>query len=123
MTESKAVPKKKFGGPQEGSGRPRKDLDESLLIKLGSACLTDQSIATILDCSVEHLRHRYLPILQQAREGKKRRLVEAMWSKALEEKDCKMQIWLSKQHLGYKENATVEAHSTVFNVTCVEVPK
>lgn len=119
----KIVPKKKFGGPQEGSGRPRKELDEALVYRLAQTMLSQKSIAIILECSDDLLQDRYSGLLQRGRENRKQSLVEAMWQKALEDRDVKMQIWLSKQHLGYKDVMPEEATQVNFNVYTNEVPK
>lgn len=119
----KIVPKKKFGGRQEGSGRPLKELDKNLVYKLAQTMLSQKSIAIILDCSEDLLQDRYSGLLQRGRENRKQSLVEAMWQKALEDKDVKMQIWLSKQHLGYRDVMPEEATQVNFNVYANEVPK
>lgn len=121
--KKKTVAKKKFGGPQEGAGRPRKELDEALVYRLAQTMLSQKSIAIILECSDDLLQDRYSGLLQRGRENRKQSLVEAMWQKALEDKDVKMQIWLSKQHLGYKDVMPEEATQVNFNVYTNEVPK
>lgn len=121
--KKKTVAKKKFGGPQEGSGRPRKELDEPMVYRLAQTMLSQKSIAIILECSEDLLQDRYSGLLQRGRENRKQSLVEAMWQKALEDKDVKMQIWLSKQHLGYKDVMPEEATQVNFNVYTNEVPK
>ena len=117
------APKKKKGGPQEGSGRPKKDIDENMVYKLAQTMLSEKSIGIILGCSEDTLQRRFCGVLQRGRENRRFSLVEAMWYKALEEKDCKMQIWLSKQHLGYKDVQPEDATQISFNVYTNEIPK
>ncbi len=122
MTKKIVPVKKKWGGPQEGSGRPRKELDEVLLYKLAQTMLSQKSIGIILGCSDDLLQDRYSGILQKGREHRKQSLVEAMWQSALEDRDVKMMIWLSKQHLGYKDTIPDHAAHIHFNVHIDEVP-
>lgn len=104
-------------------GNPPKVIDEKLLVQLAETMIPIESIATILGCCKETLYSRYPDVLQKAREGRKKSLSMAMWEKALIEKNTTMQIWLSKQHLGYKESIPEEASIINFNVNIVEVPK
>jgi hypothetical protein len=125
MSENKELvkPKGKKGGPQPGSGRPPLPIDGEMVYKLAQTMLTEKSIATILGCSVDVIQNRFSHILQQGRDNRRHTLTQAMWSKALDEKDTKMQIWLSKQHLGYKDTMPIEATQINFNVYVNEVPK
>ena len=121
--------KRKFGGKQAGAGRPKGSgrqfiqLDRGILERLCEACLPQTSIAVIMGCSVDTLRRNYMDILAKSREKRKLTLLESMWHKALVEKDCKMQIWLSKQHLGYKEAHPDDSVKTNFNIIISQIPK
>ena len=116
-------PKKKFGGIQPGSGKPQKEIDEKLLYKLAQTMLPVTSIATILECSTDTLERRYSGILQLGRENRRVSLVQKMWHQALFEKDTKMMIWLSKQHLGYRDTPVINATQINFKIVIDEVPK
>jgi len=98
-------------------------VDEVMLFKLAQTMLTIKSISIILDCSEQHLNTKYHKIIERGRENRRYSLVEAMWSKALDDKCTKMQIWMSKQHLGYKDNYPDQAQQVMFNVVCNEVPR
>lgn len=113
--------KKKFGGKQEGAGRPKKDIDEEIVYKLAQTMLPVESIATILGCHVDTIYARFSDVLRKGREDRKDSLSQAMWRKALEG-DTKMMIWLSKQHLGYKESWPEQATQVNYNVTIKEMP-
>lgn len=117
------IMKRSPGGYRLGSGKKRKQIDQKLLFKLAQTMLSQQSIGLILDCTPKHLQERYQHIIDKGREIRRHSLVEAMWEKALVEKDTKMMIWLSKQHLGYKENFPDQPTQVLFNVICNEVPK
>lgn len=105
------------------AGRPILDIDEEALYKLAQTLLPVDSIATIMNCSKDLIETRYAGVLQRGRENRKHSLSEAMWSKALYEKDTKMMIWLSKQHLGYKDVIVEESTQIVFNIQTNEVPE
>ncbi len=88
---------------KDKGGRPEKEIDEKMLYRLAQTLLTNESIAIILGCSADTLERRFCGLIRKARQQRRQTLSEAMWNKALEEKNTTMQIWLSKQHLGYKE--------------------
>jgi hypothetical protein len=104
-------------------GRPVKEIDEKLLFKLAQTMLPVSSIAIILDCCVDTLDRRFSGVLRAGRENRRHSLVEAMWHQALFEKDTKMMIWLSKQHLGYKDKIEQEFSKINFNIMIDEIPK
>jgi hypothetical protein len=105
-------------------GRPPKDIDEKLLYRLSQTLLTNESIATILECSPDTLERRFCGLMRKAREDRKATLSEAMWDKALVEKNTVMQIWLSKQHLGHRDKQPDEIDTNVvYNVNVKEIPK
>ena len=104
-------------------GRPPSEIDPEVVFKLAQTMLPIESVAVLCSCSRETLYERFPDVLQKAREGRKQSLSMAMWEKALIEKNTTMQIWLSKQHLGYKESLPEEATIINFNVNIVEIPK
>lgn len=104
-------------------GRAAPKVDKDLLFKLAQTLLPVESIATIIGCSRDNLYKYYRETLDKGRELRKQTLSEAMWHKALVERDTKMQIWLSKQHLGYRDNYPDQPAQVQFSVTCIEVPR
>jgi len=106
-----------------GRGQPRFEINEELLFKLAESMLPVESIAKIIGCHPDTIYANFSEVLQKAREGRKKLLSMAMWEKALIEKDTKMMIWLSKQHLGYKDVVPESAQQITFNVVCKEIPK
>lgn len=115
--------KKKRGGVIPGQGRKPMPIDEKLLYKLAQTMLPVTSIATILECSTDTLEKRFYGILQAGRENRRVSLVQKMWHQALFEKDTKMMIWLSKQHLGYRDTPVINATQINFKIVIDEVPK
>lgn len=117
-----AKKKKKCGGPQEGSGRPKKEIDPKLLMQLASIDCTDEEIAKAFDCSETTLKTRFSTLLQEGRAEGRRSLKRKMHQVA-HEGDTKMLIWLSKQRCGYKDVQPEEATQVHFNVYTNEVPR
>jgi hypothetical protein len=104
-------------------GQPPKEIDEKLLVKLAESMLPVESIALIIGCHKDTLYARFSDVLQKARAGRKKTLSMVMWEKALIDKDTKMMIWLSKQHLGYRDTFPEEAPTTAINITVNDTPK
>lgn len=109
--------------PKNKGGRPRKEINERQVYLLAQTLLPMDSIATILGCNKSLLLERFPATLQKGRENRKSSLSQAMWHKALVEKNTTMQIWLSKQHLGYKEQYPMEQTQLNFQVMINEIPK
>lgn len=105
-----------------GSGKPRKDIDLDLLFKLSKTILPVGTIANILGCSQDAIEDNYREILDRGRNERRHTLVQAMWYKGLYERDTKMLIWLSKQHLGYRDNQPETSPQVNYNVYVNEVP-
>ena len=112
---------KKIEAPNKG-GRPKAMLDPDAIELMAASFLPVSSIAKILGVNPDTLYARYSENLQRGRENRKYGLACAMWDKALTEKDTKMMIWLSKQHLGYRDQLPEEAKQTHINVYVNEVP-
>lgn len=104
-------------------GRPPIVLDEAKVYELASTMLPVESIAIILECSKDTLYAKYSDILHAGRENRKRSLIAAMWYNAIEAKNVQMQIWMSKQHLGYKDSMPDAATNICFNVMVNEIPR
>lgn len=85
------------------SENKRKVIDKEQIYKLASIQCTNEEIALIVGCSVNHLAKKYKNIIAQGKESGKRSLRRAMWEKALNG-DTRAQIFLSKQTLGFKDN-------------------
>lgn len=116
-------PRQKRVNPKGIIGKPIKELDKDTLFKLAQTMLPIESIATIMGCSKDLISSRYSDILQAGRDDRRHSLVQVMWHQALYEKDTKMMIWLSKQHLNYKDVIVEESTQIVFNVVTNEVPE
>jgi hypothetical protein len=119
---STRVAKKKFGGPQEGAGRPLLPITEDEVYKLALIHCTEKEIASVLGCSTDTVRERFSAALHKGWENGQMSLKRKMHTVAMEG-DTKMLIWISKQRLGYKDSMPEEATIINFNVNIVEIPK
>ena len=100
----------------------RKEIDTDKLYILAQTLLPVETIASVLMCSPDLIYDHYSDILQSGRHNRKTSLSQAMWHAALVDKDTKMMIWLSKQHLGYKDTMPEQASQVIFNVKINEIP-
>jgi hypothetical protein len=109
--------------PVNVGGRPEIHIDTQKLFIAAQGFLPVEGLARLFDCSADTLYNKYFDILQKAREERKQSLLLVMWEKALIHKDTTMMIWMSKQHLGFKDRQPEEAQIINFNVVVNEVPK
>ena|SRR5277367_2356013 len=116
------VVKKKFGGPQEGSGRPKLAINEQSVRDLALIHCTIPEIASVLHCSQDTIKVRFSSALHKGWEEGQMSLKRKMHDVAMAG-DTKMLIWLSKQRLGYKDTMPEMATQMNFNVYTNEVPK
>ena len=123
MAEAEKPKKRKFGGSQPGAGRPKLPIDGAQVEEMAASFLPVEQIASILRCHPDTIYDRFSDDLQCGRNKRRYDLTCSMWHQALREKDTKMMIWLSKQHLGYKDTQPEEATRITFNVHTNEVPE
>lgn len=105
-------------------GRPSKDIDPGTIFRIAQTMLSVESIARILGCCKDtiYANKAFSDALYSGREHRRQSLVEAMWDLALKEKDGRMMIFLSKQHLGYKDSTNDREETHQFNITINEIP-
>ena len=102
-------------------GKRRKHVPPELLYKLAQTMLPIESIAIIAGCEPSLIYHRYADIVHQARESRKDKLAANMW-KAADGGSERMQIWLSKQHLGYKDTYVEGQGSVNVQINIRDIP-
>lgn len=90
--------------------RPRKQIDEGLLRKLGAIHCTQEEMASVLGVSTDTLQRRYAAQIKSARDEGKMSLRRKMWEMALGG-NVSLLIWLSKNELGMSDK--VEQKSEV----------
>lgn len=121
MVKKVGIRKPKTKEQVEG-GRPLIPINPEQVYKLAQTMCSAETIATILGCHVDTLYARFSDILLSGRENRRASLAEKMWAKGLEGNDTTMMIWLSKQHLGYRDKQPDEAVQISFNVYTNEIP-
>jgi hypothetical protein len=122
VVKDETKPKKKFGGAQEGAGRPKVVIDEAILLQMAAEDCTVREIASKLGCCVDTIYARFSEVLQAGRDQGNCSIKRKMFEIAMSG-NTHMLIFLSKQRLGYREQPTVEAQQMNFNVYVNEIPK
>jgi len=102
--------------------RPRFRLDQKSVYTLASVMLSVQDIAEALGCSEDYLYRRFSGTIQQARSETKHKLANVMHRKAIEENNAQMQIWLSKQHLGYRDAVDTQQQPIAIQINIQDIP-
>jgi hypothetical protein len=92
----------------KGAGRPKIEIDLEILKNLASIGCPDYEIASVLNISARTLKRNYAEIVDQFREKGKASLRKKMWDKAIKKDNTNMQIWLSKNYLGFKDRTQTE---------------
>lgn len=94
-------------------GRPRKEVDENLVLELASIDCTEPEIAAVLGMSFRTWERRVAEnpelkeLVLQGRENGKASLRRLQW-KTAQEGNATMQIWLGKQRLGQQDKKHIE---------------
>ena len=104
MDKIKAKPLEKT----KSAGRPKIEIDLEILKNLASIGCPDYEIASVLNISARTLKRNYAEIVDQFREKCKASLRKKMWDKAIKKDNTNMQIWLSKNYLGFKDRTQTE---------------
>ena len=95
---------------QNPLGRPRLKIDLNLLANLAQIGCPVYEHAKMLRLSPRTLSRNYAEYIDENREKGKASLRKKMWDKALKKDNTMMQIWLSKNYLGFKDK--IETHNT-----------
>lgn len=114
---------KEVAAPKNKGGRPHKEVDIELIGKLAHIHCTKREIASIIGCDVDLLdAPRISPVLLKGFDEGKMSLKRKMFEVALKGNTA-MLIWLSKQHLGYRDKQPDEVSQMNYTVVVHEVPK
>ena len=92
-------------GYQVGRGKNRRIVTPDDVYKLAAMGCTDREIANWFNTKDDTLRYNFAEILLKGREDLKMTLRQAMLKNALGG-NAVMQIWLSKNYLGFSDNPT-----------------
>mgnify|MGYP003130790212 FL=1 len=89
-------------------GSPKAIIALEILKNLASIGCPDYEIASALNISARTLKRNYAEIIDQYKEKGKASLRKKMWDKAVKKDNTNMQIWLSKNYLGFKDRTQTE---------------
>ena len=84
-------------------GRPRKELDTDVITKLAELQCTVTEIAYVLGVSKETIHRNYQEYVELGKVQGKIKLRRAMFRNACENDNATIQVWLSKNILGYTD--------------------
>lgn len=102
-------------------GRTPIKIDDAYVYELATYHCTHEEIATLCGVHVQTLQKRYSGVIAKGYDDAKKQLRKAMIRSALSG-NVIMQIWLSKNWLGFKERQSDEAPTTVLNIKMSDVP-
>ena len=83
-------------------GRPRLEIDETMLLNLAKIHCTNEEMASVLGCSADTLERNYAGTIKRGKDDGKKSLRRKLFELA-EKGNLGALIWLSKQHLGMKD--------------------
>ncbi len=88
--------------------RPKLKIDPEQVYKLASIGCTNGEMASFFNCSKDTLENRFSAEIAKGRDGGKTRLRRLMWQ-SCDKGNVVMQIWLSKNLLGYSDKIEHDA--------------
>jgi len=91
-------------GYEVGRGNRRKVVNPEDIYKLAAIGCTDAEIATWFDIDYNTLRYNFSEIMAKGRQDLKAALRTAMINNAIKNNNAALQIFLSKNLLGYSDN-------------------
>lgn len=100
--------------------RPKKQIDPKQVETLAAINCSYEEAAAVLDCDPRTIQRRYAAVFKKGREHGRMSLKRKMWDTAMGG-NVTMQIWLSKQMLGYTDKQEVKTENkTDLNVDSKE---
>ena len=100
--------------PKNKGGRPRKKIDVNVVKKLAMLHCTQEEIAGFVGVSVDTIQRRFAATIKESEAIGKTSLKRWMWS-AAENGNITMQIWLSKNILGYSDKTDLTSKGKQIN--------
>lgn len=94
-------------------GRPKIEIDESILRNLCEIQCTVKEMAFVLGVSVDTLNRNYADVIQAGKSQGKIALRRAQWRNAIEKNNVTMQIWLGKNVLNQTDTPLDEEAGTI----------
>lgn len=90
-------------------GRPRKEIDPGLVLKLAERFCSRREVAAVVGCDEKTIRNRFSAEYEKGMEQGRTLLRELQW-KSAKNGNVAMLIWLGKQYLGQKDRHEIETH-------------
>ena len=90
-------------GYEIGRGKRKRIVNPDDVYKLAALGCNNKEICTWFDINKDSLQYTFGDIIEKARDDMKIRLRTAMWKNAMGGNTV-MQIWLSKQYLGFSDS-------------------
>jgi AraC-like DNA-binding protein len=96
-----------------GRGENRAVINLADVKKLAALHLTYRDMAEFFGCKETTFRDHFRLVVEQSRQRTKQRLMEAMLTNAIDKMNPTVQIWLSKNLLGFSDNPINTTEDTV----------
>ena len=105
------------------AGRPKKEIDYTIVEKLANIQCTQEEIASFLNLSIRTLQRdeEFCRIYKKGQENGKMSLRRIQYK--LAEKNTSMAIFLGKQYLGQKDNPHEENYNDEINNNIINISK
>lgn len=94
-------------------GRPRLELDSAMITRLAELQCTYKEIAYVMGCSHDTIERHYKEDVELGKVQGKIKLRRAMFRNACENDNATMQVWLSKNILGYTDQPQSDDSSMI----------
>jgi monomeric isocitrate dehydrogenase len=96
-------------------GRPKKPIDVEQVKKLAEKQWSDHQIAAFMNIDRRNLERRFAPILKEARETGRAKLIDLQWKYVLDPKrpSERILIHMCKHYLGQHDKQKIEAETKV----------
>jgi hypothetical protein len=121
LSISDTMPQQKGPWKPVAKGRPKRRLDERLILHLAQIQCTMEEMAAILEVSEETLRRNYIEVIRLGRSQGCVQLRDMQWGSA-KNGSWRAQEWLGIQHLGQKSRHDDESAPKSFTVNVLAVP-
>lgn len=92
-------------GYEVGRGNRKRVVNPDDVYKLAAMGCNNKEISAWFNINKDTLQYTFGEVIEKGREEMKLRLRQSMWKNAWEG-NVTMQIWLSKQYLGFSDNPT-----------------
>lgn len=96
-----------------GPGRPKLELDVEMITRLAELQCNIVEIAFVMGCSHDTIERHYRDAVELGRAQGKIKLRRAMFRNATENDNATIQIWLSKNLLGYTDQPQSDEASLI----------